>query len=102
VSWGDAEVACEAMGGYLASIGSPEERDLITANTVSDTWIGAREGGFTDDTVSWEAPSLACLTDWAPNQPESGSSNCVEIYDNGQWDDRPCAELNYYVCEREP
>jgi hypothetical protein len=99
-SWDNAKADCEAQGGYLASIGSSDEATLIYDNTPTDTWIGAFQGGYISLEIIWEAPAPSCVGNWAIGEPTNSSEDCVELRDNGEWHDRPCAEVNSYLCER--
>lgn len=40
-------------------------------------------------------------SNWAPKEPNNygGAENCVEIYTNGQWNDKSCGEKRLVVCE---
>jgi len=41
-------------------------------------------------------------SNWDGGQPDNGHGveNCVEIKsDSGQWNDKECADTNFYVCE---
>ena len=99
--WANAKAACETMGGYLASISSVEENQLIRQNITATAWIGAWQGGL-DSSVIWEAPALWCQSLWRNGEPNSNTEDCVELHTDGTWNDGGCGNQRPYVCELPP
>lgn len=102
-SFADAQEVCRQAGGQLASPRSFAEntaiQQLITAYNkaafLSMTDV-RKEGTFVYPTEE----SLV-YSNWAPGEPNNngGSENCVEIFTNGQWNDKSCGEKRLVVCE---
>jgi len=103
-SWNNAKADCEAWGGYLATIESQAENDLIKSHITADSWLGGWEGNYNNGTVIWEGSVTSCgYTKWANMQPNNLFDKCIEMTSgSGEWADRPCGEVHDYVCEREP
>jgi len=93
----DARAQAEAMGGYLATVTSPEEQDFINANfdTSGDLFVflGAMQAdGAAEPDGGWlwlngEAWTYA---NWGPGEPNNvttyGNENTVQVH-NGVWND---------------
>ncbi|XP_061190434.1 aggrecan core protein-like [Saccostrea echinata] len=70
------------------------------------TWTGGNDRA-TEGVYVWEHSNTAIgFTNWdninpdnyyAPNQ----EVDCIDMFYNGEWNDRPCAYLNGFLCERE-
>lgn len=123
-SWHDAEAACVALGGHLASISSKEENAMVfrtNEDPLASRWLG----GFKDRTTSpvsfpWTdgttyidlrsefepcRPARDCL--FRKNEPndEGGNEDCLgmgspvsELSPMG-WNDADCTIGKAYVCE---
>ncbi len=108
LSWADALAACEAHGFTLATLGDADENewlwDVIVVHLgAQDVWHGLSD---TATEGVWRAASgqTADVTIWGTGQPSSDSraSDCAAFgatFDRRS-DDRDCAELHAYVCER--
>ncbi|VDO71258.1 unnamed protein product [Heligmosomoides polygyrus] len=114
VTFDEAEKACKAQKGHLASIHSKEENDFIyglakkslpKVNHDDLCWIGLRKSskGWT-----WTDGSSTNYTNWAPGQPNNvnKAENCAQLYnvDNfkspKKWNDYPCTKkVCGYVCK---
>lgn len=92
VTWAQAEVKAEELGGTLATISSQEEQSLI------ETIIGAGQRaryflGGTDEgqegTFRWVTGEPFGLAKWAPGNPDnwSGNENYLQITREGYWND---------------
>jgi hypothetical protein len=105
LSWIDAEHACKAQGGTLASFKTHGEIDAfqaaISGPLGSDrAWIGftdeGHEGRWT--TVTGRSPAF---TRWGSGEPNNagGNENCAEWYTaNGLWNDIPCDLPHVGIC----
>lgn len=99
----DAQEICRQAGGQLASPRSDTEnvaiQQLITAHNkaafLSMTDVGT-EGKFT-----YPSGEPLVYSNWAPGEPNNngGAENCVEIFTNGQWNDKACGEQRLVICE---
>lgn len=89
-SWSDAKLACEAVGGHLASITSQEENNFISSNFGSLAWIGTRTDYQHNGVWIWVSGEPVTYTNWGPGQPDNwNGENCVEInaIQLGKWND---------------
>lgn len=94
---------CKQAGGQLASPRSAAEntaiQQLITAHNkaafLSMTDVRT-EGKFI-----YPTGEALIYSNWAPGEPNNngGAENCVEIFTNGQWNDKSCGEKRLVVCE---
>ncbi len=114
VLWTAAKAACEALGGHLVVITSPEENEFITdlvlnsgltggnarvhiGLTDSETY-GASEGNF-----KWITDDIKIYNHLVPS-PAHGLEDFVELMAdwNGAWNDIDnIDDFRYYVCEWE-
>ncbi len=96
-SWANANQTCLDNGGYLACINSQEENAFLASIlTLQSAWIGLgdpdKDGEFT-----WGCGDPLTYTNWYPGQPNNyaGNQDCVEMLNNGQWND----QYPYYLLE---
>lgn len=122
ISWSAAKSACAAItNGQLAVIRNNVVNDVIFAMTHgNDVWIGSADNsslitGSSEGNFSWVGDSSpfwqggvsghsidGAYTNWQIGEPNDFGSNedCVELYnDYGKWNDYPCANGRYYVCQ---
>ncbi len=107
--WADAETACLASGGYLATITSAAEQTAVTSamNPAQNPWIGATDdANDTDDIFNWvTGETTAGFKHYAPNQPDDdassgGNGECLHFVDaQGNWNDTNC-DINTFVVGR--
>lgn len=91
ITWTDAKAACEARGGYLATITSQEEYDQICAladqSNVKYLWLGANINSV-DDTwgqngwLTGEAWTFEC---WYPGEPSKTDLDGTEEFYLCMW-----------------
>jgi Lectin C-type domain len=102
-SWSTSSVACADWGGALVRIDSPEEEAFLAGDPLGDAWIGLNDRE-TEGDLRWDGGGeLGAYSHWAAEQPDDfdGSEDCVELLADGRgWNDRPCADLRAYACER--
>ncbi len=89
-TWANANTIAQNNGGYLASINSADENQFLSNMlTIQSAWIGLNdienEGHF-----EWSSGEPVSYTNWYPGQPNNynGTQHCVEILNNGQWNDQ--------------
>ena len=104
--WGDAEAACKAWGGHLASIASSAENDAVRARAKGtcgdDTfWIGLndlnKEGAY-----AWSDGSAVSFSKWAKGEPNDFfDEDVVASFSDGNWNDvDQDDQKTCFVCER--
>jgi cysteine-rich repeat protein len=115
LSWFDAEQDCETRGGYLATIESTAENELV-AQATRDTnaaWIGFHD--LDDEAFGDPFGFVSVVGDpvtfhnFAPGEPNNtnqfGDDDCV-VFIGGQWADEGCDNLfivfKDHLCELEP
>nr|XP_033485544.1 galactose-specific lectin nattectin-like [Epinephelus lanceolatus] len=107
--WADAERACIALGGNLASIANLGEHDFLKAliNRVTDindqTWVGAHD---TTKEGVWMWSDGSKYTNfnglWGPGEPNNGGGkeHCMEMNYRGKPNDNACTIKKPYFCGR--
>ncbi|CAM9994962.1 unnamed protein product, partial [Heterosigma akashiwo] len=96
----DAESACEAAGGMLASITSDEiDEELVELTGGDSAWIGLNDES-TEGTYVWADDTSVDYTNWNSGEPNnSGDEDCVEMTSSGGWNDQSCSTTQGYVCQ---
>ncbi|CAM9984519.1 unnamed protein product, partial [Heterosigma akashiwo] len=97
----DAESACEAAGGMLASITSDEiDEEIVELTGGTPAWIGLNDES-TEGTYVWADGTLVDYTNWNSGEPNDWgfSEDCVEMTSSGGWNDQPCSSTQGYVCQ---
>ncbi len=118
VTWSDAKLFCESLGGHLATVTTAEEQtfveSLLSAGTKDVYWLGAQriDGDFSE----WVTGEDFLYTHWAAGQPDNGRGieDSLMIYANrvhganvqNFWNDLPDSGFwagNYFrvgiICE---
>lgn len=95
ITWEEAKVKAENMGGHLACINSEEEFDelcqMADAAGIRVLWIGARKYGEYWTNARWVDGEQMTYTKWLPGEPtnydEYGNSEnyLVILKRNGEW-----------------
>jgi hypothetical protein len=101
-SWEGARSSCQAWGGDLVEITTPEENALIAGEVDGSVWIGANDRE-NEGVMVWTSGAPLQYATWAPAQPDNfqGEENCVESrVPDGLWNDAPCGGEKRAVCER--
>ncbi|HWB06951.1 MAG TPA: lectin-like protein [Verrucomicrobiales bacterium] len=117
MSWTDADAACRALGGHLATINSEAENQFVFAWMASDyvCWLGARRES--DGTWRWVTGEPFDWTHWAGGEPSNmdnqenflnfGNSRLTFLRKGDAWNDHRDGGdnsgwwLTYPVCEWE-
>ena len=109
-SWANAERDCETDGGHLIVIDDSAENDWMTtfaAKSLTDSgstnqlsWIGLGDSA-TEETFEWVTGAPLSLALWAAAEPNDlmDDEDCVEIREEGTWNDDHCDAPLTYVCE---
>lgn len=113
LSWSLAKEQCSLLGAHLLEIDTWQENYQISQQLQSLQrvfwpidlwWTGGSDNGqegiwrwnfsgryFNDNYNSWQA-----------GEPDGGiRENCLLTSLSGNWQDEPCANSYYYVCERQ-
>jgi len=100
---------------HLVKVSSEMENTFIAQTAfgagVSFLWLGGddltTEGSWhwQDGTLFWTGSSsgsapVGAYTSWYIGFPGTGTnSDCLEMRDDGTWDDKQCSQGKRYVCE---
>uniref|UniRef100_A0A8C5PT95 Pulmonary surfactant-associated protein A n=1 Tax=Leptobrachium leishanense TaxID=445787 RepID=A0A8C5PT95_9ANUR len=99
----EATVAtCNAVGGIIVTPRNEEENKAIL-NIVKAynryTYLGITEGEIPGVFHYYDGTPLN-YTHWRKNEPGGrGKENCVEMYTDGQWNDKTCNQYRLTICE---
>jgi hypothetical protein len=108
--------ACDAAGGHLVTIGSPEENDFVRDFHDGSHWLGATDGRPVNmagaGAYNWVNDEPWTFSDWEDDQPnayetdcpnEDDEADCFEHCafqtDEGDWNDRSCWHTIVSICE---
>jgi serine/threonine protein kinase len=116
LSWHEAKKRCEALGGHLVIIETPEENaflaKLITDGGKIDSWIGATDEGF-EGQWRWVDGRNMTWTNWFKQQPNNkagvehfglmSNRKLVDGFIGWEWSDQPnesqAQHQPGYICE---
>ncbi|XP_053332745.1 macrophage mannose receptor 1-like [Clarias gariepinus] len=107
-TWSEAQTYCRQTYTDLASINNMEEmmklNNTLKMETVNQAWIGLQRG----DTGRWQwsLPNQTFYRDgdtyrhWGSGQPdnEGGIECCVDMANDGKWNDDVCGKLKPFFC----
>jgi len=112
-SWTGAAAEASSLGGYLATINSQAEQNVLwsawqnSLGTGEGLWIGMFDPSSTYDhgagTFVWMNGEPVTFTDWAPGEPNDEYNKYKENYVdmdsrfgyNGRWNDLPNAGTDW-------
>ncbi|XP_061186317.1 perlucin-like protein [Saccostrea echinata] len=109
-AWQDAEVACERLGGHLATVHSSEEEQFILDYVLRErkalvdmshgyTWLGGHDF-LQEGNWMWITDEVFNYTNWRVTNPASNQAeDCMDL-SGGGWNDNTCSYKLNYVCER--
>nr|XP_020444740.1 galactose-specific lectin nattectin-like [Monopterus albus] len=104
-TWAEAEVACIAIGGNLASIHNQNylkfAKGVIKSAAGSGTpvWIGGSDAE-NEGVWLWRDGTMFDFMFWAPGNPDNagGRENCMELSSQGGANDANCNDKKPYLC----
>ncbi|WP_417913420.1 lectin-like protein [Candidatus Electronema sp. TJ] len=87
LTWSEAKAACAALGGYLATVTSPEEQKYVTSKG-ANAWLGATDE-VQDGTWRWITGEPCNWTNWNSGEPNEcdGGEDFLQLWPNGTWND---------------
>ncbi|XP_007955310.1 pulmonary surfactant-associated protein A-like [Orycteropus afer afer] len=94
--------SCARAGGRIAVPSNPEENAAIASivkkhNTY--TYLGLDEGPTPGEFYYLDGAPVN-YTNWYSGEPRGqGKERCVEMYTNGQWNDKNCLQYRLTICE---
>ncbi len=104
MTWSEAKAYCEKIGGYLVSVTSQEEQNLIYTNVLvpngsPECWIGLSDVE-NEGTWKWANGEGFYYSNWHANEPSDkvGNENYTLFYSNGTWNDGGNGRLPF-ICE---
>lgn len=98
LNWNDAKIACESVGGHLATVTSKRENDILTSLLSTGKrnayWLGAQK----NNVFEWVTGEKFAYDNWANGEPDNygGNENHIMIYrdsneikgnKSGEWND---------------
>ncbi len=102
LSWHNAKLKCEELGGHLATITSEEEQEIVT--TLADgkgAYLGATNENGTWEWITGEEFSYTNWVSGEPNNKGHLSENYLGVYSEGGWNDFDYINqnVNGFICE---
>ncbi|XP_069316773.1 pulmonary surfactant-associated protein D [Eulemur rufifrons] len=99
----DAQQVCVQAGGQLASPRSAAENAALQqlATDQNKAAFLSMTDTKTEGKFTYPTGEPLVYSNWAPGEPnnDGGAENCVEIFTNGKWNDKACAEQRLVICE---
>jgi len=82
----------------LAAITSARENDflILLLGDIPNVWIGARGSG---SSFQWDGGDPWSFSAFPPSWSAPGSTMCVEMFNNGNWETYICESVPFFVCE---
>ncbi len=89
-TWYEAQEKALFMGGYLATITSPEEQNMVQAVANGNpAWIGM-DDSLTEGVYQWTTGESVTHTNWYTGEPDgSGDFVAINLNETGMWSDLP-------------
>lgn len=64
-------------------------------------WTGGNDLDIEGKYVWDKSNTSFVFTNWYKFVPSNGDiRDCIDIFKNGEWNDRPCSHLNHFICEK--
>ncbi|XP_003434532.2 pulmonary surfactant-associated protein A [Canis lupus baileyi] len=102
INFNDIQELCAGAGGQIAAPMSPEENEAIASivkkyNTYA--YLGLVESPDSGDFQYMDGAPVN-YTNWYPGEPRGrGKEQCVEMYTDGQWNNKNCLQYRLAICE---
>ena len=94
MTWDEAELYCEGLGGHLLTINSADEQEFVDMALLPQEttkymhWIGLYDDG-TNENWRWVTDEDVVFTNWNPGEPTDNFQDKAAVLDNGKWLDNP-------------
>lgn len=108
-TWAEARADCEAMGGYLVTVTSLEEKNFVTmvlsTQATPSFWYGAFQPQpevAPSANWQWVTGEPWSYTNWNSGEPTNSAGNehfLATVSTGGVWNDYPGTTLLGYICE---
>ncbi len=109
-SFDEAKQFCANQSSTLAVIHTKAEQEYLSeyifkfGEAVNEIWIGLRK---INETFKWVDDSELDFSEWAIGSPSNRIDfDCVqissEVYQTGEWVDKPCNRKNLVICQKLP
>ncbi|KAM8923921.1 pulmonary surfactant-associated protein A-like [Pelodytes ibericus] len=102
VNFEASKATCESVGGLIVTpLDEAENNALLEIVKVYNryAYLGIREGE-TPGRFHYLDGTQVNYTHWRASEPSGkGKENCVEMYTDGQWNDKTCNQYRLTVCE---
>lgn len=96
----DAQAACAALGGHLATPTDADEDAFVRMRFPGRRWLGARVTGADVSWITGERSSHRAFAVGEPDgKPPERRPFCLALDTDGSWHDRPCADRYPAICE---
>uniref|UniRef100_A0A8I3NKZ6 Pulmonary surfactant-associated protein A n=1 Tax=Canis lupus familiaris TaxID=9615 RepID=A0A8I3NKZ6_CANLF len=102
INFNDIQELCAGAGGQIAAPMSPEENEAVASivkkyNTYA--YLGLVESPDSGDFQYMDGAPVN-YTNWYPGEPRGrGKEQCVEMYTDGQWNNKNCLQYRLAICE---
>ncbi|XP_054436456.1 pulmonary surfactant-associated protein D, partial [Pteronotus mesoamericanus] len=103
-SFQEAQQVCRQAGGELPSPRSAAENEalqqLVAAQNKGAAFLSMTDSK-TEGKFTYPTGETLVYSNWAPGEPnnDGGEEDCVEIFDNGKWNDKSCGDKRLVICE---
>jgi len=109
-TWDNAEAACVAWGGHLATVVDQPETDKIVQGFVAQgvtvasdvfVWIGLNDKVTASDWKWIDGSATNAFMPWGTGEPSHADHHCVSMnLLTKTWWDRNCPTMYHYVCKK--
>ncbi|XP_075466545.1 pulmonary surfactant-associated protein D-like [Ascaphus truei] len=102
-NFNEAKAICSETGGQVASPRNSEDNQAVLALSLQykkKLFLGINDIE-TEGTFRYPTGELIGYSNWHPNEPnnDNGMEDCVEMVENGKWNDANCNDKRLIVCE---
>merc|ERR1719348_97925 len=112
LTWREAQIDCQNLGGFLAEPKTGEQQSLLTSMAyveqsqigVNSWWIGLTDQGHENRWIWQHSVEDVTVNNWAPESPAENSpgKDCAVMnsFQEYKWTDQDCDEsLAFPICQ---